>query len=153
VWPRLDMADPSAQRDAADRILQITLSGISPEEVHLIKFARDPRLPSESISGPLGFGAEVAGGLFLSHLLPILLKIAEGPMDKLAEAWGKEFADFLIAKHPGKNEPGTFQKFEANVMTRLEENGFSHVDSVRASQALLTSLLENPELVRRLIGR
>jgi hypothetical protein len=142
-----------AQKIAIREIAEQVISGSRPSEMILVKHLDVDKLRSGS-GGMLGFDLGASAHVVLPHLAALLVTLADAGAEEYAKKWGERLAVWIFReKEPQMLDASCLQKVGEAFRLKLVQEGRSEQESARISDALISTLVSHPSLLRKLVGK
>lgn len=141
----------SDQELALKEIAEQVIGQTRPTELVLVKHLDFKQLSNDSDS-ILGFDPGAMAQIVLPHLLALLQTLATTTAKDCAERWGKNLADWIFHKEERRTlDADSLRKVGEAFRGRLIREGRSEEESLRISDALVSTLVSHPTLLRKLV--
>ncbi len=150
------MSSARDRKAALKEIAVYVLQEASPSEVDLVPFHLEGRpAPRRGVSsGTLGFGIEAVVPLVLPVLIGFLQDIFKSTRTELAKKFGEKLASWLTSpSSPKSTRPlaaTDLSTLAASLNRSLTDAGIAAQDAMRATDALVTLLVNKPALLSQL---
>jgi hypothetical protein len=146
------MALTDTQKTALKEVAEQVIAATRPSELILVRRLNIDKLGRRS-GGMLGFDSGATAHLVLPHLITLLEALAGATAEECAKKWGKSLADWLFhGKDSQMLETASLRNVGEAFRSKLIQEGRSEEESLRISDALISTLIEHPGLVRKLVG-
>lgn len=139
------------QGQALSAVAKTILKATRPEEAILVDalICNQSRLGDDEILG-FGMGPEIA--LLAPVLIDFLKDASKSSLKTLAEQCGEYLAKKVTSPSHPKLDPSKLVRIRSDLSERLSNGGFEPDEVSRIGDSLVSVLIENPDLLRELVG-